>query len=41
MLGRRLLAAGSWFVAMLHSFGNRETTALLGRIIRELRPIAQ
>jgi hypothetical protein len=31
---------GSWFVATLHSFGNRETTALLGRIIRELRPIA-
>jgi hypothetical protein len=30
---------GSWFVATLHSFGNRETTALLGRIIRELRPI--
>jgi hypothetical protein len=31
---------GSWFVATLHSFGNTETTALLGRIIRELRPIA-
>jgi hypothetical protein len=30
----------SWFVATLHSFGNTETTALLGRIIRELRPIA-
>jgi len=30
---------GSWFVATLHSFGNRETTALLSRIIRELRPI--
>ena len=30
---------GSWFVATLHSFGNRETTALLGRLIRELRPI--
>ena len=31
---------GSWFVATLHSFGNAETTVLLGRIIRELRPIA-
>lgn len=31
---------GSWFVATLHSFGNRETTALLGRLIRELRPIS-
>jgi hypothetical protein len=31
---------GSWFVATLHSFGNRETTALLGRVIRELRPIS-
>jgi hypothetical protein len=30
---------GSWFVATLHSFGNRETTLLLGRLIRELRPI--
>ena len=30
---------GAWFVATLHSFGNRETTALLGRLIRELRPI--
>jgi hypothetical protein len=30
---------GSWFVATLHSFGNRETTALLGRLIRKLRPI--
>jgi hypothetical protein len=30
---------GSWFVATLHSFGNAETTVLLGRIIRELRPI--
>jgi hypothetical protein len=30
---------GSWFVATLHSFGNRETTALLGRLIRELRLI--
>jgi hypothetical protein len=30
---------GSWFVATLHNFGNRETTALLGRLIRELRPI--
>jgi len=30
----------SWFVATLHSFGNRETTALLGRVIRELRPIS-
>jgi len=29
----------SWFVATLHSFGNKETTALLGRLIRELRPI--
>ena len=29
----------SWFVATLHSFGNGETTALLGRLIRELRPI--
>ena len=29
----------SWFVATLHSFGNIETTALLDRIIRELRPI--
>lgn len=31
---------GMWFVATLHSFGNAETRALLGRIIRELRPIA-
>jgi hypothetical protein len=31
---------GSWYVATLHSFGNTETTTLLGRIIRELRPIA-
>jgi hypothetical protein len=31
---------GSWFVATLHNFGNRETTALLGRLIRELRPIS-
>jgi hypothetical protein len=30
---------GSWFVATLHSFGNRETTLLLGRLLRELRPI--
>jgi hypothetical protein len=30
---------GSWFVATLHNFGNRETTALLGRLVRELRPI--
>jgi len=30
----------SWFVATLHNFGAVETTALLGRIIRELRPIA-
>jgi hypothetical protein len=30
---------GSWFVATLHSFGNSETTVLLGRLIRELRPI--
>jgi hypothetical protein len=30
---------GSWYVATLHSFGNRATTALLGRLIRELRPI--
>jgi hypothetical protein len=30
---------GSWFVATLHSFGNAETTVLLGRLIRELRPI--
>jgi hypothetical protein len=29
----------TWFVATLHSFGNAETTALLGRIISELRPI--
>jgi hypothetical protein len=31
--------SGSWFVATLHSFGNEQTTALLHRIIRELRPI--
>jgi hypothetical protein len=30
---------GSWFVASLHGFGNRETTVLLSRLIRELRPI--
>jgi YVTN family beta-propeller protein len=28
------------YVATLHTFGNRETTALLGRLIRELRPLA-
>ena len=31
---------GSWFVATLHSFGNSETTVLLGRLIRQLRPIS-
>jgi hypothetical protein len=31
---------GSCFVATLHSFGNSETTVLLGRLIRELRPIS-
>jgi hypothetical protein len=30
---------GTWYVATLHNFGNRQTTALLDRIIRELRPI--
>jgi hypothetical protein len=30
---------GTWYVATLHSFGNAETTVLLGRLIRELRPI--
>ncbi len=29
----------TWFVATLHSFGNKETTRLLDQIIRELRPI--
>ncbi len=27
------------YVATLHTFGNRETTALLGRLIAELRPV--
>jgi hypothetical protein len=30
---------GSWYIATLHSFGNHATTALLGRLIKELRPI--
>ena len=30
---------GSWYVATLHNFGNRQTAALLDRIVRELRPI--
>jgi hypothetical protein len=29
----------TWYVATLHNFGNRQTMALLDRIIRELRPI--
>jgi YVTN family beta-propeller protein len=28
------------YVVTLHTFGNRETTALLGRLIAELRPVA-
>jgi hypothetical protein len=36
----RWTQGGTWFVATLHSFGDAETRALLGRIIRELRPIA-
>jgi YVTN family beta-propeller protein len=32
---------GVRYVATLHSFGNRETTALLGRLIAELRPAAE
>jgi YVTN family beta-propeller protein len=31
---------GVAYVATLHTFGNRETTALLGRLIAELRPVA-
>jgi YVTN family beta-propeller protein len=31
---------GVGYVATLHSFGNRETTALLGRLIAQLRPVA-
>jgi YVTN family beta-propeller protein len=30
---------GVSYVVTLHSFGNRETTALLGRLIAELRPV--
>jgi YVTN family beta-propeller protein len=31
---------GVSYVVTLHSFGNRETTALLGKLITELRPVA-
>jgi YVTN family beta-propeller protein len=31
---------GVSYVATLHNFGNRETTALLGRLIAQLRPVA-
>lgn len=32
---------GVAYVATLHTFGNRETTALLGRLIAQLRPVAE